>query len=95
MPWEERLPVSRTIKTNKYAPLVRDILSQGHKVNFIPLEIGVRGIVNNENENSIRRIQKLCKNTVTFKFLREIISKTAVSASYYIFLSRDQSGWGL
>ena len=93
VPWEERLEESRRLKSNKYAPLVSDLTRTGYKIEFIPLEVGVRGIINKENQTSIHKITKLCEQKTTAKYLRDIISKTAVSTSYFIFLSRDESEW--
>ena len=55
-PWEERLDQAREHKTNKYTSLINDLHEQGHAVIFIPLEIGVRGIINHKNRRSIQDI---------------------------------------
>ena len=78
------------LKTERYASLISDLKETGHSVKFFPLEIGVRGIINRPNETTLKQIHKFCKKEITFKTLRDSVSKTAVSASYYIFLSRDQ-----
>ena len=58
VPWEERLKASREYKIDKYTPLVSDLRAAGFSVDFIPLEVGVRGIINQENKESIKLIKK-------------------------------------
>ena len=49
-PWEERLDQAREHKTEKYSSLIQNITDTGHPVQFIPLDIGVRGIVKKKNK---------------------------------------------
>ena len=93
VPWEERLRTSREHKTNKYSSLVSDIQAAGFSVDFIPLEVGVRGIIDQDNKESIKLIKKVSKSTVSLKSLISSISKRAVISSYYIFLSRNDQNW--
>ena len=95
VPWESRLEESRRLKTERYSSLISDIKLKGYKTDFIPLEVGVRGILNRENQESIRKISKLCNERTSSKSLHKSISKSAVSASYFIFLSRDEEAWNL
>ena len=91
-PWEERLDQAREHKTNKYASLINDLHEQGHAVIFIPLEIGVRGIINHKNRRSI---QDIAHYTVMNnpKALGKSLSRESVIASYYIFLNRNEKEW--
>ena len=91
-PWEERLKQAREHKTYKYAPLINDIQEQGQAVIFIPLEIGVRGIINQENKTSI---EDIAHNTVMSspKALGKSLSREYVIASYFIFLNRNEREW--
>ena len=93
VPWEERLKTSRENKTDKYSSLVSDLQAAGFSVDFIPLEVGVRGIINKENKTSIKLIKKVSKSTVSLGSLISSISKRAVISSYYIFLSRNDQNW--
>ena len=68
-------------------------LKKSYKTEFIPLEVGVRGIINKENRTSINKIAKLCTEKMFYKFLCDSISKAAVSSSYFIFLARDEEEW--
>ena len=91
-PWEERLDQARDHKTDKYSSLTQDIKDTGHPVQFIPLEIGVRGIVNKQNKESIKQISYFTTNQ-NAKKLTENLSRQAVIASYYIFLNRNETDW--
>ena len=91
-PWEERLDQAREHKTEKYASLIQDISDTGHPVQFVPLEIGVRGIVNKKNKESITQISHFTPN-LTQKKLTINLSKQAVIASYYLFLNRIETDW--
>ena len=92
-PWEERLEKAREHKTEKYSSLIHDIQATGHEVAFIPLEIGVRGIINRSNKSSIREITEYCTKETTPKVLTQELSKQAVAGSYFIFLSRNEKEW--
>ena len=92
-PWEERLEKAREHKTEKYSSLIHDIQATGHEVAFIPLEIGVRGIINRSNKSSIREIAEYCRKETTPKQLTQELSKQAVTGSYFIFLSRNEKEW--
>ena len=91
-PWEERLDQAREHKTEKYSSLIQDITETGHPVQFIPLEIGVRGIVNKKNKESITQISHFTTN-LTAKKLTTNLSKQAVISSYFIFLNRTETDW--
>ena len=92
-PWEERLDQAREHKTNKYSSLIKDIEETGHKVQSIPLEIGVRGIVNHQNKDSIKQIHSFTKQLQSQKKFTEKLSRQAVIASYFIFLNRNEKDW--
>ena len=63
-----------------------------HPVQFIPLEIGVRGIVNKQNKESINQILYFTTGQ-TAKKLTENLARQAVIASYFIFLNRAETDW--
>ena len=86
--WGERLKRAREHKTNKYAPLINDIQEQGHAVIFIPLEIGVRGIINQENKTSIEDIAHYTVLSSP-KALGKSLSRESVIAPHYKFLNRN------
>ena len=90
-PWEENLEDARQRKTNKYAPLINDIAQKGFSVEYFPLEVGARGIINKINKETLKDISLY--TTINTKNLIKNLSKQAVSASYYIFLSRNERDW--
>ena len=92
VPWEERLEISRTLKTNKYSPLTNDILGTGFSVDFIPLEVGVRGIITKQNKASLKSIHHFMKD-IPLRTLTSNISMKAVISSYLIFLNRNNQNW--
>ena len=59
---------------------------------YFPLEIGARGIINKVNKETIKDIS-LYTTTITAKTLMKNLSREAVIASYYIFLSRNERDW--
>ena len=90
-PWETRIEKSRELKTEKYSSLVQDIEEKGYKVTFLPLEISVRGIISKDNKDTIQKIVKICDKGTTAKTINQDLSKLAVIASYYIFISRNET----
>ena len=90
-PWEENLEDARQRKSNKYAPLIADIEQKGFSVEYFPLEVGARGIINKANKETIKDISLY--TTINTKNLIKALSKEAVTASYYIFLSRNERDW--
>ena len=90
-PWEENLEDARQRKSNKYAPLIADIEQKGFSVEYFPLEVGARGIINKVNKETIKDISLYTK--INTKNLIKALSREAVIASYYIFLSRNERDW--
>ena len=58
---------------------------------FIPLEVGVRGIINNDNKESIKDISEFTK--INAKTLTKEISKQAVITSYFNIMNRNERDW--
>ena len=92
VPWEERLEISRELKTNKYTSLINDLKEAGFSVDFIPLEVGVRGIITKANKSSIKKIHQFTRDIKLSSFT-SLISKKAVIPSYYIFLNHNNHDW--
>ena len=90
-PWEERLDEARRLKTEKYTPLVTDIQQKGFSVEYFPLEVGARGIINKANKETIKDIS-IYTNTNAKKLIKAL-SKQAVTSSYFIFLNRNERDW--
>ena len=94
-PWEERLETSRQLKTDRYEALLSDLRAAGFCADFIPLEVGVRGIVNHHNKDSIKFMHSLGLIKSSAKAFISSISQKAVLSSYYIFLNRNEKQWSL
>jgi len=92
-PGEDRIEISRKIKSDKYAGLVQDLKNRGYDVTYVPIEITARGIISKENKTSVKNIMKITRESTKFKFFCQNMSKCAIIASYFIFLSRDQPEW--
>ena len=91
-PWEERLDQARTHKTDKYASLFEDIRGSGHGVTYIPLEVGVRGIMGAAQKEAIKSIADYTTSGKP-KELMKALSLQAITSSYYIFLNRRETIW--
>ena len=71
--------------------ILQTIQFNGFSVEFIPLEIGVRGIINKDNKESIKDISEFTK--INAKALTKELSKQAAISSYFIFLNRNERDW--
>ena len=45
VPWEDRIEASNVLKTEKYSGLAKDLDDSGFRVKLMPVEVGVRGLV--------------------------------------------------
>lgn len=81
------------MKKDNNAPLAVDLEIEGYKVSYFPLEIEVRGMNNRENNETLKSIHKYCIQRQHYKDFRNLILKTMVLASNFIFIFRDQSKW--
>ena len=75
----------------KTPPSFADIEQKGFSVEYFPLEVGARGIINKVNKETIKDISLYTK--INTKNLIKALSREAVIASYYIFLSRNERDW--
>ena len=80
-------------KGDKHAPLVAYLEIEDYKVSYFPLEIGVRGTIEKDNYKTLKSVYKYCIQELHYRGLKNLISKTTVLASHFIFLSRDQFEW--
>ena len=58
---------------------------------YFPLEVGARGIINKANKETIKDIS-IYTNTNAKKLIKAL-SKQAVTSSYFIFLNRNERDW--
>ena len=43
--WEDRIEASNVLKTEKYSGLAKDLEDNGFRVKLMPVEVGLRGLV--------------------------------------------------
>ena len=91
IPFEDRLEASQNIKTTKYASLIKD-LSEKTSVSFETIEIGARGYINRRNREVLRDLHTFTSG-ISLKDFIASIGKMALTASYHIFVSRNNSDW--
>ena len=92
-PIEDRIAVSRGIKTNKYSAIVQDLKDCSYDVKFIPIEVSTHEFLTKENRESAKMIVKLSRDGTNFRKVCKNISKIAVIASYFIFLNCEVREW--
>jgi hypothetical protein len=92
VPFEHNIKTRHTYKANKYSHFTRDITN--YKATVIPFEVGARGYLTTENEQSLRKICSFSEKGTKTKDFLESISKLAIMGSYLIFTARKQPTWG-
>ena len=80
-------------KSNKYTPLVNDIIANGYKVTFFTLEIGSRGFINARNKSQLKSIHKLFNIKETFKSFLKKLSKISIISSFVIYHAKSEPTW--
>jgi len=93
VPFETRLEVSRQIKMNKYAHLESDLRETGWMVDAYPVEIGSRGLINEDNKYTLSKILNLTSTNMKLKDLMKSISKITVLSTFKVFLARKNKEW--
>ena len=80
-------------KENKYAGLVSDLKIAGYDASLIHIAIGSRGLITNQNSLQIKLSHPHSKKRKKITFLKEKLTKMAVSASFSIFHHRCDPAW--
>ena len=88
---EHNIKTRHTYKANKYSHFTRDITN--YRATVIPFEVGARGYLTTENEQSLRKICSFSEKGTKTKDFLESISKLASMGSYLIFTARKQPTW--
>ena len=73
---------------NKYEHFTTDITTRDVSVH--PFEIGSRGYISPLNKANLKKLQKFCKPSVSFKAMCENLS---IYQSYHIFRKRKTLDW--
>ena len=95
VPFERNIDSAHQLKMDRYASLVTDINHTGWNCSLLAVEIGSRGLITKENK---LRITKICKKlTCATKYpdLKNMLSRSALTSSYSIFLARRDNNWDI
>ena len=87
VPYESNVISAQDRKTQRYAPLVADIESNGFRCSLYTVEIGARGIIPAGTMKLMKTITGASKSRV--KLCLTDISRAVVQCSYLIFLRRN------
>ena len=93
VPFETNINKAHENKSNKYAPLMNDIIANGYEVDFFAIEIGSRGYINSENNSSLKKMRKLLKISTPLNKLKNCLSKLAIISSFVIFHAKSEPSW--
>jgi len=95
VPFEKNICSAQTRKEERYESLIYDISQIGYEVNLLTIEIGSRGLIDNDNCSKLKGLMNLTKKS-SKKELKNVfksLSKTAITASYCIFYSKYEQSW--
>ena len=93
VPFEPNIVSAHLRKVNKYASLVSDLQDKGLTVDFLALEVGSRGYISPENLKALKQLTKMSHVNVSFKSIRDQLSKIALCTSFSIFCSKSEPTW--
>ena len=93
VPFELNAENAHKMKTEKYASLIADLEANNVFTNFITIEVGSRGYLNPKNMNSLKDILKICNSHISFKDIRNSISKLALISSFVIYHAKNEPSW--
>uniref|UniRef100_A0A3B4XDA6 Reverse transcriptase domain-containing protein n=1 Tax=Seriola lalandi dorsalis TaxID=1841481 RepID=A0A3B4XDA6_SERLL len=92
IPWEEGMTAAHERKHLKYSELAAECQEAGWRARVHPVEVGSRGFVGKA------AVQLLRRAGLTGSSLRKAVKELgeeAEKASYWLWLRRKESGWGL
>ena len=90
-PIEDRLSVAHDLKLDRYAGLLTKCEENGWKAHHFPVEVGSRGFVSFTVKTCL---SNLGMSPSQIKKVRQEVSRTALRASYMIYLRRQIPQWG-
>ena len=93
IPFETNLEAASIRKSNKYASLMIDLEELGFDTKFYHLGFGSRGLITSENASLLKNIHPESFSKIKLKALKEKISRTAIAASFSIFVHRNDLAW--
>ena len=87
-PAERNIDTRNFEKTNKYSHFTTDITHLSCKVNCF--EVSTKGFLNTRNHSTLNTLHKFVKPTITRSQFKSNISALSLTASYHIFLCKDE-----
>ena len=87
-PAERNIDIRNTEKSNKYAHFTTDITHLSCKVNCF--EVSTKGFLSTRNHSTLNTLHKFVKPNITKSQFKSNISALSLTASYHIFLCKDE-----
>ena len=87
-PSERNIDIRNTEKSNKYAHFTTDITHLSCKVNCF--EMSTKGFLSTRNHSTLNTLHKFVKQNITRSQFKSNISALSLTASYHIFLCKDE-----
>ena len=87
-PSERNIEARNLEKTNKYSHFAADISELKCKVNCF--EVSTKGFINTRNHSTLNALHKFVKSDITRSQFKSNISALCLTASYHIFLCKDE-----
>ena len=87
-PAERNIETRHTEKSNKYAHFTTDITELSCKVNCF--EVSTKGFINSRNHSTLNTLHKFVKPSITKSQFKSNISALSLTASYHIFLCKNE-----
>ena len=87
-PAERNIDARNLEKSNKYAHFTTDITHLTCKVNCF--EVSTKGFLNTRNHSTLNTLHKFVKPSITKSQFKSNISALSITASYHIFLCKDE-----
>ena len=87
-PAERNIDTRNNEKSNKYAHFTTDITHLSCKVNCF--EVSTKGFLNTRNHSTLNTLHKFVKPGITKTQFKSNISALSLTASYHIFLCKDE-----
>ena len=87
-PAERNIDARNLEKSNKYAHFTTDITHLSCKVNCF--EVSTKGFLNTRNHSTLNTLHKFVKQSITKSQFKSNISAISLTASYHIFLCKDE-----
>ena len=95
VPFETNVEEAHKRKIDRYKDLISDLTDEtGYKVSFYAIEVGLRGHIDNNNKQRLKKFLKDCNFQTSPKPIFDKLCKLAVVSSFVIFYARKEMLWG-